>query len=63
MKWSNVLSIRFMTKLDNEVSWYSEDSKYPRMIRRSLMELNRSVCIRFPEFNLPWMHEAYVILC
>ena len=50
-----------MVKLDTEVAWCSEGSRYPKIVRNQLMKLNRSVCINYPEYNLPWMHEQYVL--
>ena len=36
-------------------------ASYPARVRRTLMELNRSVCIDMPEAGVPWFHEKYCI--
>lgn len=37
----------------------SLQTTYPARVRRTLMELNRSVCIDMPEAGVPWFHEKY----
>lgn len=33
---------------------------YPTRVRDHLMQLNRAVCIDYPESNVPWFHQKYV---
>ena len=63
-----IFSVEFLDKVDSEIEQLasSEDItpkvlKYPRTLRMLLMNLNRLVCICFPEYNVPWFHEKYCI--
>ena len=54
-----VFSKEFMRKLDNEVEMCGGSGAYTRNLRRSLMELNRAVVLRHPEYGIPWFHEKF----
>jgi len=56
---SALFSNEFMERLDKELEMSSDRKHYPKMLRRSLMELNRSVVLRNPEFGVPWFHSKY----
>ena len=63
-----IFSVEFLDKIDSEIEQLatSENNNpkilwYPRTLRRSLMYLNRLVCICFPEYNVPWFHEKYCL--
>ncbi|KAG5885899.1 hypothetical protein JTB14_012146 [Gonioctena quinquepunctata] len=54
-----IFNVEFMDRLDNELAnCYSKD-KYPQKVRKTLMQLNRAVCLEYPEFNVPWFHKKY----
>ena len=55
----SVFSKEFMRKLDNEVEMCGGSGAYTRNLRRSLMELNRAVVLRHPEYGIPWFHEKF----
>ncbi|XP_044253945.1 FAST kinase domain-containing protein 1, mitochondrial isoform X2 [Tribolium madens] len=56
----SIFNEEFMDKLDSELEkCYSKD-KYPQRVRYNLMELNRAVCLDYPESNVPWFHQKYV---
>ena len=57
----SVFSKEFMRKLDGEVEMCGGSGAYPRKLRNSLMELNRAVVLRYPEYGVPWFHEKYCI--
>ena len=57
----SVFSKEFMRKLDHEVEMCGGSGAYPRKLRNSLMELNRAVVLRYPEYGVPWFHEKYCI--
>ena len=57
----SVFSKEFMRKLDREVEMCGGSGAYPRKLRNSLMELNRAVVLRYPEYGVPWFHEKYCI--
>ena len=65
---SKIFSIEFLDKLDNEIEnqcpsnaerQLGRTSTYPRRLRRAMMNLNRVVCVCYPEYNVPWFHEKY----
>ena len=63
-----IFSVEFLDKIDSEIEQLATSENntprilwYPRTLRRSLMNLNRLVCICFPEYNVPWFHEKYCI--
>jgi len=58
---SALFSNEFMLKLDSEIEMASDRRHYPKMLRRALMELNRSVVLRYPEYGIPWFHSQYCV--
>lgn len=56
---NEIFSVRFLDKLDVEVASCYSRASYPARVRRTLMELNRAVCIDMPESAVPWFHEKY----
>merc|ERR1712062_327255 len=34
---------------------------YPGRLRKEMMNLNRMVCICYPEYNVPWFHDKFCI--
>ncbi|CAH1976024.1 unnamed protein product [Acanthoscelides obtectus] len=55
-----IFTVEFMDKLDAELaSCYSRET-YPQRVRNCLMQLNRAVCLEYPEYNVPWFHKKYV---
>ncbi|CAG9835779.1 unnamed protein product [Diabrotica balteata] len=55
-----IFNVEFMDRLDNELANCYSKEKYPQRVRQTLMYLNRSVCLEYPEFNVPWFHEKYL---
>ena len=65
---AKIFSVEFLDKIDQEIDYLSRSGNeigktlwYPRKLRSSLMNLNRLVCICFPEYNVPWFHEKYCL--
>ncbi|KAI9557037.1 FAST kise domain-containing protein 1 [Daphnia sinensis] len=56
---NEIFTVQFLDKLDLEVAACYSKATYPARVRRTLMELNRSVCIDMPEAGVPWFHEKY----
>lgn len=54
-----IFSDEFMERLDNELEMSSDRKHYPKVLRKQLMLLNRSVVLRYPEFGVPWFHSKY----
>jgi len=57
----NVFSNEFMRKLDREMELCGSRITYPKNLRQTLMELNRGVVLRHPEYGVPWFHEKYCV--
>ena len=47
---SKIFSPEFMDRLDTEIS--SSTLSYAKRVRRDMMELNRTVCLQYPEFKV-----------
>ena len=67
---SRIFSVEFLDKIDDEIeNQCPVDTKdrpgrvstYPRRLRKAMMNLNRMVCICYPEYNVPWFHEKFCI--
>lgn len=57
---AKIFSPDFMAKLDAEVADVPSDfSHYQFQIRRSLMLFNRGVCLKYPEYGIPWFHDKF----
>eukprot|EP00090_Calanus_glacialis_P011596 TRINITY_DN19974_c0_g1_i1.p1 TRINITY_DN19974_c0_g1~~TRINITY_DN19974_c0_g1_i1.p1 ORF type:complete len:964 (-),score=236.03 TRINITY_DN19974_c0_g1_i1:108-2897(-) len=56
---SALFSNEFMGKLDSEMEMSSDRKHYPKLLRKNLMELNRAVVLRNPEFGVPWFHSKF----
>ncbi|KAJ8931919.1 hypothetical protein NQ314_015117 [Rhamnusium bicolor] len=55
-----IFNVEFLEKLDVELAnCYSKD-KYPQKVRTKMMQLNRAVCLDYPEANVPWFHKKFV---
>ncbi|CAH1124143.1 unnamed protein product [Ceutorhynchus assimilis] len=55
-----IFNVEFLDKLDLELaSCYFRD-RYPRRVRDTLMQLNRAVCLEYPEYNVPWFHQKFI---
>ncbi|XP_060531544.1 FAST kinase domain-containing protein 1, mitochondrial [Cylas formicarius] len=55
-----IFNVEFLDKLDVELAnCYSRD-RYPHRVRDILMQLNRSICLEYPEYNVPWFHQKYI---
>ncbi len=46
-----------MSKLDEEMANY--EGGYSRKLRDWFMELNRTVTLMYPEYEIPWFHDSY----
>jgi len=57
----SVFSNEFMRKLDREMELCGTKIPYAKKLRRTLMELNRGVVLRYPDYGVPWFHEKYCI--
>jgi hypothetical protein len=50
----------FIKRLEQEVEMaYSRDT-YPERVMQLVMELNRSICLDYPEFNIRWFQQNFI---
>jgi hypothetical protein len=54
-----LFSNEFMRRLDREMEMCGSRMMYPKKLRHALMELNRAVVLRFPQYGVPWFHQNY----
>ncbi|XP_075234670.1 FAST kinase domain-containing protein 1, mitochondrial [Lycorma delicatula] len=54
-----IFTIEFLDQLDYEIRHGYLKKAYPARIKQTLMELNRSVCLDYPEADVPWFHAKY----
>ncbi|XP_066145729.1 FAST kinase domain-containing protein 1, mitochondrial isoform X2 [Euwallacea fornicatus] len=55
-----IFNVEFLDKIDMELASCYFRNIYPRRVRNVLMQLNRSVCLEYPEYNVPWFHQKYI---
>ncbi|XP_046394173.1 FAST kinase domain-containing protein 1, mitochondrial isoform X2 [Ischnura elegans] len=54
-----IFAVDFLEKIDDEIKYCYAKAFYPLRVRHSLMELNRAVCLGYPEADIPWFHANY----
>ncbi|XP_037052423.1 FAST kinase domain-containing protein 1, mitochondrial isoform X2 [Bradysia coprophila] len=55
-----VFNISFIQRLEDEIEQcYSKDF-YPQRVLNSVMQLNRAVCLDYPENGVPWFQQNYI---
>ncbi|XP_071452664.1 FAST kinase domain-containing protein 1, mitochondrial [Hetaerina americana] len=54
-----IFAVEFLEKIDDEIRFCYAKATYPLRVRHSLMELNRAVCLGYPEVDVPWFHTNY----
>ena len=56
-----IFSVDFMDKLDDEIQG-RDNPIYDKNVRDTLMQLNKSVFLLYPEYGISWFHRDYVQL-
>lgn len=55
-----VFNISFIQRVEDELEQcYSKDF-YPQRVLNSVMQLNRAVCLDYPENKVPWFQQNYI---
>lgn len=57
---SRVFNIEFVTRLEKELTLMFETKAYPKNILNLVMQLNRSVCLNYPEAGVPWFQQNFI---
>ncbi|XP_050307982.1 FAST kinase domain-containing protein 1, mitochondrial isoform X2 [Anthonomus grandis grandis] len=55
-----IFNVEFLDRVDVELKHCYYRDRYPHRVRRHLMQLNRAVCLEYPEYNVPWFHQKYI---
>ncbi|KAF2905968.1 hypothetical protein ILUMI_00199 [Ignelater luminosus] len=56
----NIFNVTFLEKLDAELATCYFKDVYPIRVRNNMMQLNRAVCLDYPQSNVPWFHQKYI---
>ena len=54
----SIFRISFLDHLEDFLI-RSCNEKFSKMVRYNLMELNRAICLDYPEENVPWFHQKF----
>ncbi|CAB3375268.1 Hypothetical predicted protein [Cloeon dipterum] len=54
-----IFTVDFLERVDQELKSCYSRAVYPLRVRQAMMELNRAVCLDYPEADIPWFHEKY----
>lgn len=57
---AKVFCIDFIKRLEDEIKMCYSKATYPQKVLNKVMQLNRSVCLDYPEYNVPWFQQNYV---
>lgn len=55
-----VFNISFIQRLEDEIEMCYSKAFYPQRVLNSVMQLNRAVCLDFPESRVPWFQQNYI---
>ncbi|XP_014662898.1 PREDICTED: FAST kinase domain-containing protein 1-like [Priapulus caudatus] len=54
----SIFQLEFLEAIDREIE-ESRSLAFTNRLRSKLMQLNRIVCLDYPEYGVPWFHEQY----
>lgn len=57
---NRVFSIDFIRRLEKEIEMCYSKQTYPERVLNQVMQLNRAVCLDYPELNIPWFQQNYL---
>lgn len=57
---NRVFCIEFIKRLEDEIKMCYSKATYPYKVLNKVMQLNRSVCLDCPDYNVPWFQQNYV---
>ena len=57
---NQVFSIDFIRRLEKEIEMCYSKQTYPERVLNQVMQLNRAVCLDYPELNIPWFQQNYL---
>lgn len=57
---TKVFCIEFIKRLEDEIKMCYSKATYPQRVLNRVMQLNRSVCLDYPQYQVPWFQQNYV---
>lgn len=57
---NKVFSVDFVKRIEDEIKTCYSKATYPERVFNQVMQLNRAVCLEFPEAQVPWFQQNYL---
>ncbi|XP_073823104.1 FAST kinase domain-containing protein 1, mitochondrial isoform X2 [Musca autumnalis] len=57
---NKVFCVKFIQRVEDEIQMCYSKATYPERVLNIVMQLNRSVCLDFPEANVPWFQQNFI---
>lgn len=57
---SKVFQSDFIKKLEQEIQMAYRLETYPQRVMQLVMQLNRAICLDFPEYNIRWFQQNFI---
>ncbi|XP_065357681.1 FAST kinase domain-containing protein 1, mitochondrial [Calliphora vicina] len=57
---NKVFCVKFIQRVEEEIQMCYSKATYPERVLNIVMKLNRSVCLDFPEANVPWFQQNFI---
>uniref|UniRef100_A0A0A1XMT6 FAST kinase domain-containing protein 1 n=1 Tax=Zeugodacus cucurbitae TaxID=28588 RepID=A0A0A1XMT6_ZEUCU len=55
-----VFCVKFIQRIEEEIHMCYSKATYPERVLNLIMQLNRTVCLDYPEANVPWFQQNYI---
>ncbi|XP_055847708.1 FAST kinase domain-containing protein 1, mitochondrial-like isoform X2 [Episyrphus balteatus] len=57
---NKVFCVHFIKRIEEEIEMCYSKATYPERVLNQVMQLNRAVCLDFPEVDVPWFQQNYL---
>lgn len=57
---TKVFSVDFVKRIEDEIKTCYSKATYPERVFNQVMQLNRAVCLEFPQAQVPWFQQNYI---
>ncbi|KAH8298025.1 hypothetical protein KR018_004787 [Drosophila ironensis] len=57
---NQIFCVKFIQRVEDEIQVCYSKATYPERVLNLVMQLNRTVCLDFPETNVPWFQQNYI---
>lgn len=57
---NKVFSVDFVKRIEDEIKTCYSKATYPERVFNQVMQLNRAVCLEFPQVQVPWFQQNYI---